>query len=171
MNSHAPNKKVESKWPLRAKLKWTAVIIGVFVIGLQFTTPRHTNPFFTEAQTLQAMTAVPPEVSALFARSCNDCHSNQTNWRWYTYVAPVSWFTVGHVNKGRAELNFSEWERYRPRMKETRLKAICVQCRGGTMPLASYAFVHREVRLSPEEVKMICEWTERARKELEAAPH
>ena len=72
---------------LRAKLKWIAIIIGVFVIALQFTTPRHTNPFFNEAQTLQAMTAVPPEVSALFARSCNDCHSNQTNWRWYTYVA------------------------------------------------------------------------------------
>jgi L-ascorbate metabolism protein UlaG (beta-lactamase superfamily) len=36
------------------------------------------------------MTAPPSEVSALFARSCNDCHSNQTNWRWYTYVAPQS---------------------------------------------------------------------------------
>ena len=152
---------------LRAKLKWAAIVIGVFIIALQFTTPRHTNPTFDEGQTLQAMTAVPPDVSALFARSCADCHSNQTNWRWYTYVAPVSWFTVGHVNDGRAELNFSEWGHYSQRMKDTRLKAICAQSQGGSMPLASYAFVHREVRLSPGEVKMICEWTERARKELE----
>ena len=155
---------------LRTMLKWTAIVMAVIFIGLQFTTPRHTNPSFNEAQTLQAMTVVPPEVSALFARSCNDCHSNKTNWRWYTYVAPVSWFTVDHVNKGRAELNLSEWARYGTRMKETRLKAICAQCRSGTMPLASYAFVHREVRLSAEQVKLICEWTERVRKELEAAP-
>ncbi|SRR6266571_5384475 len=152
---------------LRTKLKWPAIVIAVILIGLQFTTPRHTNPFFNEAQTLQGVTVVPPNVSSLFARSCYDCHSNQTNWRWYTYVAPVSWLTVGHVNKGRAELNFSEWGSYRTRMKETRLNAICDQCRRGTMPLVSYAFVHREVILSPDEVKMICEWTERERKQLE----
>ena len=156
---------------MRKILKWTLIVVGLVFIGLQFTNPARTNPPFDQSQTLQATTAVPPDVSANFARSCNDCHSNQTNWRWYTYVAPVSWFTVGHVNEGRAELNFSEWGRYRQRMKETRLKAICVQCQGGTMPLASYTFVHRDVRLSSEEVKAICAWTEKARKELEASAH
>ena len=155
---------------LRAKLKWVAIVVGLIVIGLQFTTPRHTNPPVDEAQTLAGMSAVPAEVSGLFVRSCNDCHSNTTNWRWYTYVAPVSWFTVGHVDKGRAELNFSEWGRYGTRMKDTRLKAICAQCRSGSMPLASYTFVHRDVRLSPEEVTMICEWTENARKQLTTRP-
>lgn len=146
------------------------IIIALSFIGLQFTTPRHTNPLFDEAQTLQGITAVPPDISVLFTRSCNDCHSNKTNWRWYTYVAPVSWLTVGHVNKGRAELNFSEWGHYRTRMKETRLKAICAQCQSRTMPLASYALVHQEVNLSAEEVKMICEWTETERKHLEETP-
>ena len=70
-----------------------AIVIAVIIIGLQFTTPRHTNPSFDATQTLAATTAVPPDVSAVFARSCNYCHSNETNWRWYTYVAPVSWFT------------------------------------------------------------------------------
>lgn len=152
---------------MRKMLKWTALILTLIFIGLQFTTPAHTNPPFDEAQTLQRVTVVPSDVSAMFARSCNDCHSNKTNWRWYTYVAPVAWFTVGHVNKGRAELNFSEWGHYRTRMKETRLKAICAQCQSETMPLASYALVHQEVNLSAEEVKMICEWTERERKHLE----
>ena len=156
------------KYPLRTKLKWTAFVTAAIIIGLQFTTPRHTNPQVDETQVLQGMTAVPADVSALFARSCNDCHSNNTNWRWYTYVAPVSWFTVDHVNKGRAELNFSEWGRYGTHMKETRLNAICGQTKDGTMPLASYAFVHRKVRLSPEEVKIICAWTEKERKQLEA---
>ena len=83
----------------------------------------------------------------------------QTNWRWYTYVAPVSWLTVGHVNDGRAELNFSVWGRYATRMKETRLRAICEQCEKGTTPIATYAFVHRDVKLSRDQVRAICEWT------------
>ena len=153
---------------LRAKLKWSAVVVALIVAGLQFSTPVHTNPSVDNAQTLAGSTTVPAEVSALFARSCNDCHSNTTNWRWYTYVAPVSWFTVGHVNEGREELNLSEWGRYSKRKKETRLNAICGECRSGSMPLASYTFVHREAKLSPEEVRMICEWTENARRQLEA---
>ena len=144
---------------MRKKLKWAAIIISLIFIGLQFTTPAHTNPPFNEAQTLQGTTVVPSDVSALSTRSCNDCHSNKTNWRWYTYVAPVSWFTVGHVNNGRAELNFSEWGRYGVRLKETRLRAICDQCQSGNMPLASYARMHREVVLSPDEVKRICDWS------------
>jgi cytochrome c5 len=64
---------------LRATFKWIAVVIVVIFIGLQFTTPRHTNPSVDAAQTLAATTAVPPEISAVFARSCKDCHSNQTN--------------------------------------------------------------------------------------------
>jgi hypothetical protein len=152
----------------RATLKRSAIVIAVVAVGLQFTTPDHANPPIDGTQTVEAMTAVPPEVSALFSRSCKDCHSNETNWRWYTYVAPISWFTVGHVNDGRAELNLSEWGRYSARMKETRLKAICAQCRGGTMPISSYAFVHREAKLSPGDVKLICEWSESAREQLEA---
>jgi Haem-binding domain len=144
---------------LRKNLKWAAVIAALIFIGLQFTSPAHTNPPFDETQSLQGTTAVPSDVSALFDRSCNDCHSNKTNWRLYTYVAPVSWFTVDHVNEGRAELNFSEWGSYSVRRKETRLRAICQQCEKGAMPMTSYALIHPEVKLSPDQVRTICEWT------------
>ena len=151
---------------MRTNFKWTVTITALVFLGLQFTNPQHTNPSLEEAKTLQGTTDVPAEVSALFARSCNDCHSNQTNWRWYTYVAPVSWFTVGHVNNARAELNFSVWGSYGAKKKGSRLRAICDQCRRGKMPLASYALVHPEVRLSPEDVQMICEWSARESKRL-----
>ncbi len=35
---------------MRKKLKWIVMIIGLIFIGLQFTTPAHTNPPFNEAQ-------------------------------------------------------------------------------------------------------------------------
>lgn len=155
---------------VRPRLMWSLAAIAAILMGLQFTTPRHTNPLVDEAQTLEATTAVPANVSALFARSCNDCHSNATNWRWYAYVAPVSWLTVRHVNNGRTDWNVSEWGQYSTRRKETRLRAICAEARGVTMPPASYAFVHRESRLQPDDVKAICEWTDSAKKQLEATP-
>ena len=92
----------------------------------------------------------------------------KTNWRWYTYIAPISWLTVGHVNDGRAELNFSEWGTYKARKQFTRLNAICELCKRGEMPTPSYAWIHAEARLTPEEVKKICEWTSEERNRLSA---
>lgn len=45
----------------------------------------------------------------LAVRACFDCHSNEVHYPWYTRVAPVSWWTQGHIDEGRDELNFSEW--------------------------------------------------------------
>jgi hypothetical protein len=151
---------------MRKILKRTSVVIGLTFIGLQFTGPARTNPPVDESNTLQATTALPSNVAAAFARSCDDCHSNNTNWRWYTHVAPVSWFTVGHVNHGRSELNFSVWETYSARLKQTRLHAICGQCEKETMPLASYLFVHPASKLSPAQIAAICEWTKQESQRL-----
>ena len=144
---------------MQTKLRWIAIIIALIFIGLQFTSPARTNPPIDEMQAIERTVNVPPEVARILARSCNDCHSNKTEWRWYTHVAPISWFTVGHVTQGRAELNFSEWGGYGARMKETRLKAICYHVKHRSMPLPSYTLMHREAQLSEDEIRAICEWT------------
>jgi hypothetical protein len=41
--------------------------------------------------------------------ACYDCHSNQTHWPLYSYVAPLSWLVTSDVQRGRSKLNFSEW--------------------------------------------------------------
>lgn len=148
---------------MKSKLKWLVVLLFAVFAGLQLTSPPRTNPPIDEKMTLQAQTNVPPDVAAIFARSCNDCHSNQTDWRFYTHVAPISWLTVGHVNEGRAELNFSEWGTYDERKKETRLNAICALVESGRMPLESYLRAHPEARLLPADIEKICEWS-RAKK-------
>lgn len=143
----------------RARPRWLLVILGFAFIGLQLTNPAHTNPPIDEARTIQRHVALPPEVSAVFTRSCNDCHSNETNWPWYTYIAPVSWLTVSYVEQGRAQLNFSEWGSYGEHMKGSRLRAIRAQCESGKMPLPSYARMHRGVALTRDEVQTISAWT------------
>ncbi|HEX7229427.1 MAG TPA: heme-binding domain-containing protein [Candidatus Binatia bacterium] len=52
-----------------------------------------------------------PRTRELAARACFDCHSDQTVWPWYSNIAPISWLIQRDVEKGRSELNFSEWNR------------------------------------------------------------
>ena len=54
----------------------------------------------------------PKNVASILRTSCYDCHSNETNWPWYSYVAPVSFMVAGDVEDGRKSLNFSEWDKY-----------------------------------------------------------
>lgn len=122
-------------------------------ILIQFYRPEKTNPV-VEGKSINA----PADVAAILARSCNDCHSNNTMWPWYTNIAPVSFFTINHVNEGRKELNFSEWETYTEKRKMRKFKEIYEQVIGKEMPLASYLYVHGEATLSAEEVTILCNW-------------
>lgn len=100
----------------------------------------------------------PAEVSALLRRACYDCHSHETHWPWYAYVAPVSWILAHHVEEGREELNFSEWPVIDLETLEHNLKDIEEQITEGKMPLRSYKLLHPEARLDDEERTRLLQW-------------
>lgn len=118
---------------------------------------------------MQARLNVTPEVAAILDRSCQDCHSNATRWPWYSNFAPPSWLLVDHVNEGRQHLNLSEWGRLDKRRASNKLEEICDEVKTGAMPMASYTWIHRSARLSPEDAKILCDWTASERARL-AAP-
>jgi hypothetical protein len=144
---------------MKKVLKWSAVALALLFVGAQFHRPDRTNPAVDERKTLRANTRLTPEVAAIFARSCNDCHSSETTWPWYSNVAPASWFLHRHVEEGRRELSFSEWGSYPQRKRERKLHEICQQVESGQMPLKSYLPLHPSARLSEEDRRVICEWT------------
>jgi hypothetical protein len=145
--------------PVAKILKWTAIVLAIILAGLQFIRPARTNPPVDEARTIRAQTQLTPEVAAILDRSCNDCHSNQTRWPWYSNVAPVSWFVINHVNVGRREMNLSEWAEYTAEDQQGFLKKICREVKDGAMPLTSYLRLHQEAKLSSEDVQRLCDWT------------
>jgi hypothetical protein len=79
-------------------------LVGIFIL-IQFIPVSHDNPEVT-----QEVQWVSTETRALAQSACFDCHSNETIWPWYSYVAPASWFLIHHVEDGRRRLNFSEWD-------------------------------------------------------------
>jgi hypothetical protein len=146
-------------------LRWLVVVLGCLFVAAQFSRPARTNPTVDQSLSLQAHMPVSPQVVAILDRSCGDCHSNKTRWPWYSSVAPVSWFVIDHVDHGRSHLNFSEWGRYNQREAQDMFKQICNEVKSGNMPLSSYTPLHPGSKLSADDVKLLCDWTnaERAR--------
>ena len=105
-------------------------------------------------------------ISALLQESCYDCHSNNTEYPWYNKVQPVGWFLEDHINEGKEELNFNEWDAYSNRRKNSKLKSIISQVKDDEMPLASYTLIHKDAKLSNSEKTLIIDYMKNLKETL-----
>lgn len=144
---------------MKKVLKITLIILAIGFIAIQFYRPARTNFPVVEAETLEASTQVPENVQAILKRSCNDCHTNQTDWIWYSNIAPISWGMVDHVDEGRKELNFSKWATFNKDRKLRKLDEICAEVESGEMPHYQYLWLHWDAKPSAEDKKILCDWT------------
>jgi hypothetical protein len=85
------------------------------------------------------------EARQLAVSACYDCHSNEPQLEWFDRIAPGSWLVARHVADGRAEVNFSEWDRE----QESDDWAKVVE--DGEMPPRSYTWAHPAARLTSAE--------------------
>ena len=141
-------------------LKIIALVLVIGFIAIQFLRPNRTNPAIIQGETLEATTEVPENVAAILKRSCNDCHSNQIVYPWYSNVSPFSWLLVDHIEEGRRELNYSVWNTYTAKKKRHKFDETCEQITSGAMPHNQYLWLHGDARLSEEDKKTLCAWTE-----------
>ena len=135
-------------------LKIIAAVLIVAFIGIQFIPAERTNPPVT------GEIDAPAEVKEIFMRSCYDCHSNETVWPWYSYIAPASWLLAGDVGDGRAGLNFSEWNGYDEKSKQKKIKETWEEVKEGAMPQVYYTIMHPEAKLSDADKEIIRKWSE-----------
>ena len=122
---------------------WIAVIVlagGFLLIQLVPYGRDHSNPPVTAEPAWDS-----PQTKALARAACFDCHSNETDWPWYTNIAPVSWLAQHDVDEGRNALNFSEWDR------PQEVGDVGEVIRGGEMPPWYYGITHSGARLSDAE--------------------
>jgi len=106
------------------------------------------------------------EVMTILKTSCFDCHSNQTQYRWYAHVAPVSWLIARDVSKGREALNFSEWSTYNKRKIVRKLGDIKEQIVKDEMPMRIYTLMHPDAKLTGSQKKLITDWTDQETKKI-----
>ena len=111
---------------------------------------------------------IDPGVSAVMQRSCQNCHSERTEWPWYSHAAPMSWLIERDVRGGRSQWNMSRWEQYSVEDREQTLSKIGSMVRNRKMPLPQYLFLHPEAKLSDADVDLIYQWSRSERKRMKS---
>jgi hypothetical protein len=135
------------------KRKILIISVGLFLL-LQFIPINRDNP------PVEADINAEPIVKSILKKSCYDCHSNETKYPIYSYIFPVSVFLRHHVEEGREELNFSNWENLSTTKKISKADDIVDELEEGEMPLFSYTIFHRDAKLTKEEIQIIKKWAE-----------
>ena len=124
---------------MRRIAKWTIIVLaaGLLLIQLVPYGRDHTNP------PGKRIAWDSPRTEELMRGACMDCHSNETEWPWYSNVAPVSWLVQNDVDGGRREMNLSTGDAKVDEMIET--------IQEGSMPPLQYKPLHPGGRLSDQE--------------------
>ena len=137
------------------KLKRRPLILKILVIAVvvfavaQFIRPKIDNPPVTSDF------KAPNDVKTIVVRACYDCHSNETNLRWYDKISPTYWQVAEHVKDGRSHLNFSKWDSLAPADQKEKLWEVVNQVAGGAMPIASYEVVHPAAKISASDLAVL----------------
>lgn len=131
----------------KRRLLWVFGPLVALFLALQLVPygRHHPNPPITAATPWPS-----PEAERLARAACYDCHSNETRWPWYSYVAPMSWLVRSDVESGRDKLNFSEWDRDSGEADDA-----AEEIDDGSMPPANYKRLHSDAKLSDDEKRVL----------------
>lgn len=113
----------------RRYLRYLAAFLLVLFAAIQFVPVKRTNR-------LGAGDPVAPrDVQWILRRACYDCHSTETRWPIWAYVAPMSWQVIDDVERARRVLNFSDWAAYSPAVQRALTQTIGWTTEQHRMPL------------------------------------
>lgn len=118
-------------------------VVGVLLVAVGTFAVARTNPPVTTTIEWDS-----PETEALVRRACFDCHSNETVWPWYSYIAPMAFLVAHDVEEGRENLNFSTDTRFETREMRQEIER-------GNMPLPVYLPLHPEAQLTDAEKQQL----------------
>jgi mono/diheme cytochrome c family protein len=133
----------------------TMIFFIIIMIAIQFVP--------SEQPANQAIESFPPltsDAEYVFQKACVNCHTTETNWPWYSAIAPFSWLIRHHVAEGRAYLNLGAWEQYPAEKQRELIHRITSEVQKNKMPPKSYIFVHQEARLTEIDKESIENWAQ-----------
>lgn len=109
---------------------------------------------------------VPKNIETTLRTSCYDCHSNNTNYPWYSYLQPARFFMESHIREGKENLNFNEFGKYSKRKQKSKLGEMVKQIEKDEMPLSSYTLIHKNAILSKNQKEEVIDWINKIKDSL-----
>lgn len=138
--------------------KKIGIAVLVILLVMQFIRLDRNKSNAATPNDITAAMEVPAEVQTILKNSCYDCHSNNTEDMWYMNIQPLGWWIQHHINEGKEELNFSEFNSYSAKRKAHKMEEIAEEVKEGEMPLSSYTITHGSAKLNAEQKKLIMDW-------------
>lgn len=139
-------------------MKKFLISIAVILIAIQFFQPEKNISKESSYNSIEKQYAIPSNVNLLLRTSCYDCHSNNTKYPWYSNIQPVGWWLSNHINEGKRELNFDEFNSYTLEKKKKKISEIIKEIDKKDMPLSSYTLIHRNAELTVKQRQEIIQW-------------
>ncbi len=143
------------------------VLLAALVL-IQFFQPQKNIVKAESPMAIHKIYTLPQNVNGILQKACFDCHSNTTKYPWYVNIQPVAWWMDDHVSEGKRKLNLSEFGAYSLKKQDHKLEEITEEI-VTEMPLASYTFVHKNAILTAYEKKILTDWANGLRKEIQKA--
>ena len=140
---------------MKKTLKWFFIVGLITLVGIQFIPADVNKQEVIFSSDIRNVYDVPDNVMNILETSCYDCHSNNTNYPWYSKVQPVRLLMDKHIREGKKELNFSEFGSYSERRKRNKIQSIGSQIEDGEMPLSSYMMIHDEAKISNSDKEVL----------------
>lgn len=125
--------------------------IAVGFLGIQLIPVNRENKAVNKKDNFVDIYKTPDNIRMILKNACYDCHSNETEYPTYSYIAPISWTIKDHINDGREHLNFSEWGSYNKDLRENAIEKTISDVRDLEMPLPSYIGYHPKANLTTRQ--------------------
>lgn len=130
----------------------------ILFVAIQFIRPARNHGEQAGQSNIVATFSAPDTVLSLFRNACFDCHSNDTDYPWYSTIQPVGWLIEKDIRDGKAKLNFSELGSLSPRRQMSKWQNVENRIKDGTMPLPMYQLMHPRARLTEAERQLLIDW-------------
>jgi Haem-binding domain len=133
------------------------IVFASFVLALTTATVDTGHQTITQKSLLTGSNT-PIPVRAILERACQNCHSENTAWPWYSHIPPISWQIHTDVERGRAFMNLSKWNGFTENERRGFTAAIDAAVQDHVMPPQKYVWMHREARLSSDDLEIVRAW-------------
>jgi hypothetical protein len=149
-----------------SRLKKILLVILIAFIVIQFIQPVRNKSGQVLPTDIAKVYNIPDQVQTVLKNACYDCHSNNTNYPWYSNIQPVGWILARHIKNGKSELNFNEFGSYSIRKQKNKFNSVANSLKDGMMPLSSYTLIHKNARLTKDENALIINWANKIKDSL-----
>lgn len=146
---------------MKKRTKTILLSLLAILVVIQFIHPER-NLSNDETNGVATKYPVPENVQVILKSACNDCHSNLTEYPWYSKIQPVDWWLTNHINGGKKHLNFSNFTHRPVAIQNHKFEETIEMVKEGEMPLKSYTWfgLHPEANLTPEQRQTLIDWAQ-----------